>query len=285
MGLFSWHTLMVKPGGKRPHSICACLFSPLVGQSEREGLLTILNDPRLADPEAEPVKELLLRAAGMQKGGRSMRGGTVLTLRTLANLLAVAIILGAGVGLYQAGAAGAAANWSIKHLMRVGILRPLCRSGLGGWVDASYRLASGSASCSSIVARNTAVVRYIIGLLSPVALGGGFVVLRDAILAVLVRLVPAGVDPDAHDEAIVAAVDAELIAEAGVGDPVMLALPMPRRFLVRSHSEEPRSLAPPRPSSRTQKAQPTRRKSIAGRRNKRTRRRRRGKKHSRLVYR
>jgi hypothetical protein len=200
-----------------------------------------------------------------------MKGGAVLTLRMLANVLTVAIILGAGVGIYQAGAAGAAANWSIKHLIRVGILNPLCRSGLRGWVDASYRLASGSASCSSIVARNTAVFRYIVGLLPPVVLGGGFVILRNAILSLLMRLVPAGVDPDAPDEAIVAAVDAEL---------VMLALPMPARHLVRRHSAEG-SLAPPLRSTRTQKT--PRRKSTGGK--KLTRKRRRRKKHSRLVYR
>ena len=199
-----------------------------------------------------------------------MRGGTVLTLRMLANVLAVAIILGAGFGVYHAGAAAAAANWSIGHLIRVGILNPLCRSGMGGWVDASYRLVSGSASCSSIVARNTAVFRYIIGLLSPVALGGGFVILRNAILSLLLRLVPAGVDPDAPDEAIVAAVDAELIAAAGAGDPAILALPMPRRRLVRRHSADG-SLAPPRRSSRTKKA--PRRGSVGGKKTTRRRRR------------
>ena len=288
MGLFSWHTLMGKTKGKRSHkySICKCLSSPLAGLSEREGLLTILSDPRLDDPEAAPVKELLLRAAGIQEGGRSMKGGAVLTLRMLANVLTVAIILGAGVGLYQAGAAAAAADWSIKHLIRVGILNPLCRSGLGGWVDASYRLASGSGSCLSIVARNTAVFRYIMGLLSPVVLGGGFVVIRDAILAILVRLVPAGVDPDAHDEAIVAAVDAELIAAAGVGDPVMLALPMPRRFLVRSRSASPMLVVPRRrdPRSGAQKAprrRLTRRKSIGGKKKKPTRKRPRHKRRHR----
>jgi len=254
---------MVKPKGNRPQqsSICKCLSSPLVSQSEREGLLAILSDPQLDSPEAASVKELLLSAAGMQ-GGRSMRGGTVLTLRMLANVLAVAIILGAGFGVYHAGAAAAAANWSIGHLIRVGILNPLCRSGMGGWVDASYRLVSGSASCSSIVARNTAVFRHIITFLAPAALGGGFVILRNAILSLLLRLVPAGVDPDAPDEAIVAAVDAELIEAAGVGVP---------RHRVRRHSEEGRSLAPPRRSSRTKKA--PRRGSVGGKKTTRRRRR------------
>ena len=262
---------MGKPKGNRPQqsSVCKCLSSPLVSQSEREGLLTVLSDPRLASPEAASVKELLLSAAGMQEGGRIMKGGAVLTLRMLANVLAVAIILGAGVGLYQAGAAGAAANWSIKHLIRVGILNPLCRGGMGGWVDASYRLVSGSASCSSIVARNTAVFRHIITFLAPAVLGGGFVILRDAILSLLMGLAPAGVDPDARDEAIVAAVDAELIAAA---------LPMAPRPIVRRHSADG-SLVPPRRPTGTQKApQRTRRKSTGGK--KTTRRRRRRKRRS-----
>ena len=55
-----------------------------------------------------------------------MKGGAVLTLRMLANVLAVAIILGAGGGAYHAGVAAAAAKWSIGHLIRVGILNPLC---------------------------------------------------------------------------------------------------------------------------------------------------------------
>lgn len=195
--------------------VCNCLSGRPLTKYEREQLKYMLNDPRLDDPEAAPVKEMLLTAGEIRGGGK---GGSVLTLRMLSNILAVAIILGAGVGTYQVGVVNSTANWAINYLSRAGIIGPLCRGGLGGWLDVSYRLMKGAPSCANVLSKYRNIFDFIVLNISSGMALSSFKPLRNTILSLLLRLAPSGTNPDVPNELVIMNVNKNIVEAAEAAD-------------------------------------------------------------------